>query len=311
MKKKYCLILILIIALVWINLFYTDNITTIYHKIINFDFTLFNLRLPKVLACLFCGFGFGIAGVVFQKIFHNKLATPDIIGINTTASVALIVGSVVLTLSYYQLFIFTLITTIVMMIILFIMIYWNRTLNNILIAGLGIQAILSAIISLILVKSSQYDLNNIYRYLIGSLNNINWTTLTLAIIIITICCTILFYNTKSIDILEHKKDVAISLGVNVNLLIPGLIIISGIIISSCVMVVGPVVSLSFISGVISMLLFRHHHQLLGGGLIGMIIMLLASMLTQFILPIKLPIGIITGLIATPLLLFTIKRGSND
>ncbi|MEI3187575.1 MAG: iron chelate uptake ABC transporter family permease subunit [Lachnospiraceae bacterium] len=48
--------------------------------------TFWILRLPRALMALFGGFGLGIAGFVYQTIFGNPLASPDIIGVSSGAS---------------------------------------------------------------------------------------------------------------------------------------------------------------------------------------------------------------------------------
>ena len=44
------------------------------------------LRLPRAVMGLIGGFGLGIAGFVYQTVFRNPLASPDIIGVSSGAS---------------------------------------------------------------------------------------------------------------------------------------------------------------------------------------------------------------------------------
>ena len=46
----------------------------------------YQLRLPRVLMGLMCGFTFGLCGAIFQLMFHNPLASPDLIGVSSGAS---------------------------------------------------------------------------------------------------------------------------------------------------------------------------------------------------------------------------------
>ena len=59
-------------------------------------FTIKTLRLPRMLAAIFCGAAFGLAGNTFQKLLGNPLASPDIIGVTSGASVAAVFGILVL-----------------------------------------------------------------------------------------------------------------------------------------------------------------------------------------------------------------------
>ena len=60
------------------------------------SFTVGELRLPRSVLAILAGFSFGIAGVTFQTMLRNPLASPDIIGITSGASAAAVFGIVVL-----------------------------------------------------------------------------------------------------------------------------------------------------------------------------------------------------------------------
>src|SRR5690606_31510482 len=57
------------------------------------------LRLPRGLTALLVGAAFGLAGAIFQRLAHNPLASPDIIGINAGASAAAAFAIIVLDLA--------------------------------------------------------------------------------------------------------------------------------------------------------------------------------------------------------------------
>ena len=63
------------------------------------SFTVGELRLPRAVLAILAGFAFGIAGVTFQTMLRNPLASPDIIGITAGASAAAVFGIVILSLS--------------------------------------------------------------------------------------------------------------------------------------------------------------------------------------------------------------------
>lgn len=61
-------------------------------------FTVKALRLPRMLIAILAGFAFGMAGNTFQQLLGNPLASPDIIGVTSGASVAAVFGILVLKL---------------------------------------------------------------------------------------------------------------------------------------------------------------------------------------------------------------------
>ena len=55
---------------------------------------IINIRLPRILTGLVVGGGLAVAGLAFQSIFSNPLATPDILGVASSASLGAIIGIV-------------------------------------------------------------------------------------------------------------------------------------------------------------------------------------------------------------------------
>ncbi|MBO9627209.1 MAG: iron chelate uptake ABC transporter family permease subunit, partial [Microbacterium sp.] len=63
------------------------------------SFTVGELRLPRAVLAVLTGLAFGMAGVTFQTLLRNPLASPDIIGISQGAGAAAVIGIVVLSLN--------------------------------------------------------------------------------------------------------------------------------------------------------------------------------------------------------------------
>ncbi|KTR58230.1 ABC transporter permease, partial [Rothia kristinae] len=60
------------------------------------SFTVGELRLPRAVLAILAGGSFGIAGVTFQTLLRNPLASPDIIGVSNGAGAAAVIGIIVL-----------------------------------------------------------------------------------------------------------------------------------------------------------------------------------------------------------------------
>ena len=59
--------------------------------------TLFKIRLPRILGVVVAGAAMGLSGCLVQTLVRNRLATPDMVGVNNGASLAIIVFSLYLT----------------------------------------------------------------------------------------------------------------------------------------------------------------------------------------------------------------------
>ena len=62
------------------------------------EIMLFKIRLPRVAAAIIAGLAMGMAGCLIQTLVRNRLATPDMIGVNEGASLAVVVFALYLTL---------------------------------------------------------------------------------------------------------------------------------------------------------------------------------------------------------------------
>ena len=62
------------------------------------EVTVFKIRLPRIVAVLVAGAAMGLSGCLVQTLIRNRLATPDMIGVNEGASLAIIAFSLYLTL---------------------------------------------------------------------------------------------------------------------------------------------------------------------------------------------------------------------
>lgn len=73
---SFMVILLSGLELMWGNTFYSpwEVIQALVHQD---NFAVVQLRLPRVLVGILCGFAFGIAGHSFQTMFRNPLASPD------------------------------------------------------------------------------------------------------------------------------------------------------------------------------------------------------------------------------------------
>ena len=91
-KIKAMMVLILVLVCVFVSLnigSYPLSFEQIVRVLIQdpikeMDVQVFyQLRLPRVLMGLMCGFTFGLCGAIIQLMFHNPLASPDLSGVSS------------------------------------------------------------------------------------------------------------------------------------------------------------------------------------------------------------------------------------
>jgi iron complex transport system permease protein len=314
------LLLVLTVGLCLIMLLYGKtnySLTTVTRVLLGEQiqgatFTIETLRLPRMLCGLLVGIAFGIAGNTFQTMLRNPLASPDIIGISSGASVAAVFCILVLHLSGNIVSIAAVISGIFLSILIYLLSKSSGfSGSRLILIGIGIQAMANALISFLLVKASEYEVSNALTWLSGSLNGMNMKDIPTLVIVVAIFGVIILCLTNQLQILELGDEFAITLGIKINLIRISLILSSVFLIAFATAVTGPIAFVAFLSGPISARLVGFGApNVFASGLVGAILVLGADMIGQYIFSTRFPVGIITGILGAPymlLLLITMNR----
>jgi iron complex transport system permease protein len=269
------------------------------------SFTIGTLRLPRMLCGLLVGLAFGIAGNTFQTMLRNPLASPDIIGITSGCSIAAVFCILVLRMSGGSVSIAAVISGIIVSTLIYLLSKGSGfSGGRLILIGIGIQAMINALISFLLLKSSQYDVPSALRWLSGSLNGMSMKDVPSLFIVVVIFGGIILLLTKHLQILELGDEFATTLGVRINLIRIILILSSVFLIAFATAVTGPIAFVAFLAGPIaSKLVGPGAPNVLASGLVGALLVLGADMIGQFVFSTRFPVGVITGILGAPYMLF--------
>lgn len=281
---------------------------------------LTQIRIPRVILAAIVGASLSIAGAGLQGLFRNPLADPGLIGVSTGASAfaafAIVLGIPALfSVSWLNMFALNVFTFIGALTVMFLAIMiahsrGNTLLTTLLLTGIALNALGASITGLLTFLSEDEQLRNISFWMLGSLGGANWTT-TLVLTIINIPVIILLLTRgKVLNALSLGEENAGYLGVNVRREKSIIIILSSLLVSTCV-------SLTGVIGFVG-LVVPHVIRLLKGGdnkfilfnsiIVGSGFLILADTISRtIIIPQELPIGIITSLAGAPLFLYIIIK----
>lgn len=315
--KKFIFINIILIAILLVliclsmtigknNYSIIDVIKAIFgNSDISGSYVIKSLRLPRTLAAILCGFAFGVAGNTFQTILGNPLASPDIIGVTSGSSVAAVFGILILQTSRGISSIMGLFSGLVAATLIYAISYNGYfSTSKLILTGIGAQALFSSLISWMLLIASEYDVANAMRWLSGNLNGVTMNNLPLLSIVVIIATIILICLSQCLKVMELGDDYATVLGVKVNICRLLLIICSVCLIAFATSVSGPIASVAFLSGPIATKLCKKgHSNIIPSGLVGAIITLAADFIGNSILPTRYPVGVITGILGAPYLIY--------
>ena len=276
------------------------------------QFVVKDLRLPRLLAAIYTGAAFSLAGCLMQTMARNRLATPGIIGIDNAAmafAVSSIVGmSVSLAPSFMALAGAATATALA-----FGLAGGSGTRGyRFIVAGIGIGAIAGAVTQLLLSQVSIDVANSAYPWTVGSLSARDpfmVNTLGIGIAICVIGC-LLF--SRQFALLPFSDQVITGLGANIKHIRILALILCITLTGLAVAVAGPVGLVALVGPEIARVLSRYRGiPLISSALTGALVMMLSDLFGRTVLsPIELPVGIVTAVIGGPYLIWILVRRSS-
>lgn len=273
------------------------------------SFAVNTIRLPRMLAGLFAGFAFGIGGHIFQTMLRNPLANPNVIGITSGSSAAAVFCILILHTSNAVVSIVSVIAGLATVIIIYLLSKGKTfSIGRLILVGIGIQAMLDAFISYLLLKGAQQDIPAAIRWLSGSLNGSQMHELPPLVLTVFICTPIVLVLGKHLSLLELGEQSATTLGVNTDRARIMLIVSSVCMIALATATTGPIAFVAFLSGPIAKRLVGvGFSNMIPAGLVGVNLVLAADLIGQFAFEVRFPVGIITGILGAPYLIYLLIR----
>lgn len=275
-------------------------------------FAIMNVRLPKVLAGALAGIAFGMAGSTFQMLFHNPLASPDIMGVTSGASAAAVFGILILHIRGSLVSIMAVVAGILVAgTILLLSKGKGATGGRMILIGIGMQAMLNAIISFLLLKSSEYEIASALRWLSGSLNGVKLDHIPRLFVIIVLFGGVILCLNKHLFVMQLGEELSVTLGVRTNLTRLLLMFSAVFLIAFATAITGPIASVAFLSGPIAKRLAKSgDSNIITAGMIGALLVLVGEFIGQYAFATRYPVGVITGMIGAPYLLLLLRRQLN-
>lgn len=272
---------------------------------------LLNIRLPRIILAAFCGAGLSCAGIAFQALFSNPLATPDTLGTASGASFGAVLA-LMLGLNFLGMQIFALIFGLLACFITCRLssLRGNTNLVMLILSGIMVSAIFQALLSVLKYIADPNDqLPSITYWLLGSMSAINVKNLTLGLPFILTGIIILVILKWKLNILTLSDDEAKSLGMNLKAARFFIILASSMITASCVSMCGQIGWVGLLIPHISRMLAGNNNKYalpLSIGL-GAPFMLIIDTVARTLSAAEIPVSIITALIGAPLFVILLRK----
>lgn len=273
------------------------------------DFIVVGLRAPRVVTALLAGAALAMSGAIFQALVRNPLAAPDIIGVNAGAGVVvvfLIVTGMPAALIAPGAFVGALTTAVVVYLLT-----WRRGVSGarLVLVGIGVNAILSALITLLIIRFPVDRVSLAVWWQAGTLHGSTAADAWLLVVGCALLVPIALRLTSSAHVMTFGDDAARGLGVRVEPARAGLLLVGSGLAATAVAAVGPIGFIALISPHIARMLAGHYTSgvLLLSALIGATIVLLADTAAQHAFAFSVPVGVLTAAVGAPYFLYLMAR----
>ncbi|MBT3077992.1 iron chelate uptake ABC transporter family permease subunit [Streptomyces bacillaris] len=273
------------------------------------SFTVGRLRLPRAVLAVVAGFSFGLAGVTFQTMLRNPLASPDIIGISSGASAAAAIAIVTLSLGEVQVSVLAIAAGLGVALLVYALAFRGGVVGTrLILIGIGISAMLDSITSYTLSQAAEWDLQEAMRWLTGSLNGTTWDQVLPALAAAAVLTPLLLGQSRNLSAMQLGDDTASALGVRVERTRITVIVAAVGLIAFATAAAGPIAFVAFLSGPIAARIVGAGGSLLvPAGLVGALLVLVADFTGQFAFGERYPVGVVTGVLGAPYLVYLIIR----
>lgn len=278
---------------------------------------IFDIRLPRVLLALFSGAILAMTGLLMQTVSQNYLADPYVLGVSSGASTGAVIaitsglGSLLGAYSSYAIYGGAFLGAMVSTMLVIYLAGNSMSPIRLVLMGMGTSALFSALTMLsIYGAKDEAQVRSAMFWLMGSFSGTQWKIIPVACVACIVLMVLIWLYRHELDILLMGREQAEHLGVPVEGLQLGIVIVSSV-------TVAIVVSLAGIIGFIG-LVIPHISRWLGDTkhgvmvwfttLVGAIVMVWADIFSRTLFaPEELPIGILTALLGAPVFMWIISR----
>lgn len=281
------------------------------HDVPGASFTVGTLRVPRLIGGVLAGLAFGVAGSTFQTMLRNPLASPDVIGITSGASAAAVLSLVVLHWSAGATMALALAVGIATAAVIALAARGrDSTGGRLILIGIGIGAMLDAVVAYLIQRAAEWDVAVAMRWLTGSLNGVGMDDLAPLAISVVVIVPVVMLLSRDLSALELGDASATALGVKVDR--SRMLLIVGAVALACfaTATTGPIAFVAFLSGPIAArLVGPGRPAIVPAALVGGCIVLAADLVGQYAFDTAFPVGVITGIVGAPYLLYLLIRTS--
>ncbi|MEO9324095.1 iron chelate uptake ABC transporter family permease subunit [Nocardioides sp. C4-1] len=276
------------------------------------DFTVNEVRLPRFLLGVLVGIAFALAGALFQSVLRNPLASPDIVGVSQGASAGAVAALLGAGVTGVPVSLAALGGGLAVGVVLYA-VAWRGGLtgHRFVLAGIGVAYVCAAVVGYLLTRSDVDQAQTALQWLAGSLSQNTWPLVSVLAVALLMLVPLVALVARPLQTLTLGDDQAAGLGARPELSRFAVIALGVALASVATAAAGPVAFVAFVSAPVARrMLGDGRLALLPAALVGVVMVVGADLVAQFLLPadLRVPTGVVTGVVGGPYLIWLLATG---
>jgi len=279
-------------------------------------FIFWTLRVPRLALGLLAGAGLSLAGLAFQSLFRNPLATPFTLGVSSGAafgaSLAVLLG---LDRSLRIIDGTALVALLFALLVVYLLYRLSRRGSGIstlhlLLAGVALSYFFSSFLLFLQYVADFTETYRVVRWLMGRLESIGFASSLTILPAFLLGLFLLVLHRRDLDLLVTGDEIARSRGVPVDRVRTRVFLAASFLTATIVAACGPIGFVGLVvPHMLRLLLGRAHGHLIAGCvLLGGPFLVLCDLVARNVLAdAELPVGIVTALLGGPFFLWLVIR----
>jgi iron complex transport system permease protein len=273
---------------------------------------LFSIRLPRIATALLAGWALGLAGLCYQSLIKNPLASEYTLGIASGAAIGAVVAALLKLQFPISTPLFAFLGSTATMFIVF-SVARSRFLSDtysLVLTGIILTAFGNAVLSLLLSIMAPNQLHAFFFWFMGSFAMAQWPSVLAIAPVIVILSLIIFFYSWEMNAISLNEEMAEQVGIRV-------VRTKVILYLSAGLLTALIVSLAGTIGFIGLVVPHLGRLLIGADnrslvfvvpLLGATFCILSDLASRLILaPAELPVGVVTAFIGVPVFIYFMAR----
>lgn len=270
----------------------------------------FTLRLPRTLMAVCAGFVLSMAGSVYQTLFRNPLAAPDIIGVSSGAGAGAAMAIVLFGGGMWATSLFAFVGGLltVMFALGLVSVAGRRQMAVFVIAGIAVNALAQSVVMVLkLAADPEKQLASIEYWMMGSFASITGSKLLAALPFALIGFVGVCLLHRQVTMLALEEEEARMLGVPVAFMRKLIMVLVTLMVSGVISVTGLISFVGLIAPHLARLIMRDNRFFTAAysGVVGALLLVVSDCIARSLTTSELPISVVTSFIGVPFLIYFI------